>query len=112
MTPEQTDTEPLTTEDVELVEHVSILEYNEDAPDYDDHATPGGRVVVGGVRRNQHVRDDDKEGFVKVAEAVAIIELHQQIPEDDVTDWCNSPAGKLALAHWFDYVDPEDVVMT
>jgi len=94
----------------EEVEHVSILRYTEAAADYD--RTPGEKVIVGGVRRNQHVRDEDKESFVEVAEEVAIFELHQPIPEENVTEWCNSPAGKLALAHWFDHTDPEEVVMS
>jgi hypothetical protein len=92
------------------VEHVTILEYNETASEYD--RPPGEQVILGGVRRNEHVRDDENEEFVKVAEAVAIIELHEPIDEDAVTDWCNSPAGKLALAHWFDHVEPDEVVMT
>lgn len=98
-------------DDPEMVEAVSIMEYNENAEKYDD-VQAGDRVILGGVRRDQHKRDDEKQGFVKVADAVAIIELHQPIAESDVTDWCNSPAGKLALAHWFDHTNPEDVVMT
>lgn len=94
----------------ETVEAVSIMEYNEKAEGYEDVGA-GERVILGGVRRNTHYYDDEKGDFVKVADAVAIIELHEPIPEEDVTDWCNSPAGKLALAHWFDHTDPEEVVM-
>jgi hypothetical protein len=107
-----TDTETGVAQEEETFEHVSILEYNEEAPKYSDHAVPGEKVIVSGVRRNTHVPDDDKEGFVKIADAVAIIELYQPITDDEVTEWCNSPAGKLALAHWFDHTDPEEVVMT
>jgi hypothetical protein len=98
------------TAETREVEHVSILEYTEESANYG--RTPGEKVILGGVRKNQHVRDEDKESFVEVADGVAVIELHEPIPEDDVTDWCNSQAGKLALSHWFDHTDPEDVVMT
>lgn len=97
-------------EEPETYEHVSILEFNRLAEDYDK--TPGERVIVSGVRRNQHIRDEELKDFVKIADAVAIIELHSEITEDEVNDWCNSPAGKLALAHWFEHLDPEEVVMT
>lgn len=93
--------------ELETVEHLSILEYNDRAADYGKE--PGERVIANGVRRNTHYRDDDLEDFVKVAEAVAIIELHKPIPEEEVTGWCNSPAGKLALGHWFDHYDPEEI---
>lgn len=91
-------------------EHVSVLEYNDTAAEYGKD--PGERVIVGGVRRKTAIRDDDKQDFVTIAEAVAIIELHSPITEGEVTEWCNSPAGKLALAHWFDHTDPNEVVMT
>lgn len=92
------------------VEHVSILEYTEEAANYD--RVPGEKIIVGGIRRNQHFRDEEKEGFVQVADGVAVIELHQPIPEEDVTEWCNSQAGKLALSHWFDHNEPEEIVTT
>lgn len=94
----------------EMVEHVSILEYTEEAANYD--RTPGEKIILGGVRRNQHVRDEEQEGFVEIADGVAVIELYQPIPEENVTEWCNSPAGKLALSHWYDHTDPEEVVTT
>lgn len=93
----------------ERFDHVSILEYNEHAADYDRE--PGKRVVVAGVQRDQHVHDDETGEFVKVAEAVAIIEVYRQLTDDEVTAWCNTAAGKLALAHWFDHVEPNEVVM-
>ena len=98
------------TGDSERFDHISILEYNENAADYDRE--PGERVIVAGVQRNQHLRDDEKEGFVHIADAVAIIELYGKITDEEVTEWCNTAAGKLALAHWFDHVDPNEVVMT
>lgn len=88
-------------------ECISVLEYTEEAADFDKN--PGERVIVGGIRRDTHVPDDEKEGFVKIAEAVAVIELHEPIAEDEVTDWCNSEAGKLALSHFFDHTDPMEV---
>lgn len=89
--------------------HVTILEYNEAAGDYGRPA--GEKVIVSGIERSRHVRDEEAEGFVKIADAVAIIELHTELTDDEVSDWCNSQAGKLALAHWFDHVDPSEVVM-
>jgi len=88
-------------------EFVSIIEYNETAEEYGK--TPGERVIASGHRRNSYIRDEDKRDFVKVADAVAIIELHQPLTDEEVTEWCNSPAGKLALAHWFDHYDPKEV---
>lgn len=92
------------------VEHVSIMEYNENAAK--QGREPGERVIVGGHRRNTHVRDDETEGFVEVAEAVAVIELHEPIPESEVTDWCNSQAGKLALAPFVGDYEAEEVIDT
>lgn len=96
--------------DEDTVEHVSIIEYNEKAAEFDKQ--PGERVILNGCRRTANVHDDERGCFEQIGEAVAIIELHQPIPESEVTDWCNSSAGKLALAHWFDHTDPEEVVMT
>lgn len=98
-----------TTEAVgeDMIDHVSILEYNDTAADYGKE--PGDRIIANGVRRNTHIRDADLEDFVCIAEAVAIIELHRPIPESEVTDWCNSPAGKLALVHWFDHYDVQEI---
>jgi len=92
------------------VEYVSVMEYNENADK--QGLEPGERVIVGGHRRNTHVRDDETEGFVEVAEAVAIIELYQPIPEDEVTDWCNSQAGKLALSSFVGNYESEEVIDT
>lgn len=94
----------------EVVEYVSVMEYNENAAK--QGLEPGERVIVGGHRRNTHLRDDETEGFVEVAEAVAVIELHEPIPEDDVTDWCNSQAGKLALAAFVGDYEPGEVIDT
>jgi hypothetical protein len=94
----------------ETYEHISILEFNENAPDYYDEAEPGDLTVAAGHSRNRHVRDEEKRDFVKVADGVAIIELHQPITGDEVTAWCNSPAGKLVLAHWFEDIEPEEVL--
>ncbi|MFC7216503.1 hypothetical protein ACFQO4_20805 [Saliphagus sp. GCM10025334] len=92
----------------ETYEHVSILEYNETAGEFDRE--PGARVIVSGVQRNQHVRCDERKGFPKIADAVAIIELDRPLTDDEVTEWCNTEVGKLVLAHWFDNVDPNQVI--
>lgn len=88
--------------------HVSIFEYNETAADYDRE--PGKRRIAAGVQRDRHVYDEDEGDFVQVADGVAVIELYQPLTDDEITEWCNSPAGKLALAHWFDEIDPDEVV--
>lgn len=100
----------LPTEGAETYEHVTIHRYTEAAADHD--RTPDELVIAGGVERNgRHVHDDDKQDFVQIAETVAIIELNQARTDDEITEWCNSAVGKLALAHWFDHVDPDEVVM-
>lgn len=98
------------SQDGETFDHVSVIEYNEAAEEYGK--PPGERVILSDVRRDTHVRDESTGEFVKVGEAVAIIELHTPLTDDEITEWCNTPAGKLALAHWFDHYDPEEVVMT
>lgn len=88
-------------------EHITITEYNDVAADYG--RPPGERIIRAGIQRNTHVHDDEIEEFVKIGDAVAIIELHSPLANEQVTEWCNSEAGKLALAHWFDHVDPLEV---
>lgn len=89
-------------------EHVSILEYTDNAAAFD--RTPGDRVIASGHRRNTAVRDDDTGEFVTIATAVAIIELPRPLTDDQVTEWCNSQVGKLALAHWFEHINPETII--
>lgn len=91
----------------ERFEHITITEYNDAAADYG--RTPGEQIIRSGIQRNTHVRDEEIKEFVKIGEAVAIIELPSPLTNEEVTDWCNSEAGKLALAHWFDHVDPLEV---
>lgn len=89
-------------------ECITVVEYNEKAEKHG--RTPGELAVHSGIKRRVCYRDEDKEGFVKVGEAVAVIELNQPLRDDEITEWCNTAVGKLVLAHWFDHVDPEDVV--
>lgn len=111
MSNSNSESETARTKREETYECVSILEYNENAPKYREEAEPGDRVIVGGVQRNTNIHDEEVEGFVEIAEAVAIFELYQPLTDGELNEWCNSNAGKLALAHWFDHFDPEDVVM-
>ncbi len=105
MTPDSTYSDE--SEREQMHEHVSILEYNEKAEQFD--AEPGERVIIDGVQRNWTKLCEETEGFVKIADAVAIIELDQPRTSEEINEWCNSEAGKLALAHWFDHIDPNEV---
>lgn len=98
----------MTGSDTDRSEHVSILEYNERAADFGRPA--GERAFKLGHQRNSHVPCDEKEGFVKIAEAVAIFELPRPMDDDELSEWCETDAAKLALAHWFDEIDPNEVV--
>ncbi|MFP8891856.1 hypothetical protein ACLI4U_19100 (plasmid) [Natrialbaceae archaeon A-CW2] len=103
-----TATQHAPTEAEEVYEYVTITEYNDLAGEYGRPA--GERAIVAGHRRNTYVRDDEAEGFVQIGEAVAIIELYRPLTDDEINGWCNSSAGKLALAHWFDHVEPDEVI--
>lgn len=95
--------------DSERFECISIVEYNEAAEKFGKE--PGERTILSGVRREVNVPDEKQKGFVKIAEAVAIFELHKPLADDEITEWCNSPAGKLALKHWFDHYELHEVTL-
>lgn len=82
---------------------ISVLEYTEAAEEYGN--TPGKRVIMDGVQRNIHKRDDENGDFVKVAEAVATIDLFKPLTTAEINEWCNSEVGKHVLTHYFPEVD-------
>jgi len=90
-------------------EHITVVEYNEHIEGHDTHEV-GDRAIFNGVDREIHHRDEEKKGFVKVGEAVAIIELNKPMKGCEITEWCNTEVGKLALAHFFDGVEAVEQV--
>ncbi|NUC75033.1 hypothetical protein HTZ84_22470 [Haloterrigena sp. SYSU A558-1] len=95
------------TEREETYDYVSVLEFNETAERFGRE--PGKRVIMDGHQPNWHRLCEETEGFVKIGDAVAIIELDHPRTSDEVNEWLNTASGKLALAHWFDHIDPSEV---
>lgn len=70
---------------------------------------PGDRFVYHGERLDDSYKFDEETGdFIPVARAIAIIDVGAEITDDDVTEWCNSHAGKHVLAPYFDGLTVDD----
>lgn len=94
---------------IDQIEHVTVLEFNEQAKDHVSYADAGERLIQAGHYPRMSVRTDT-EGFVDVAEAIAIIELPGPLDEAEYEAWIESEAGQLALAHFLDVLEPEKIL--
>jgi len=86
--------------------YVTVFEQTRDTESHDT----GERFVALGYNTRRHMLDDETEGFVCQAVAIAQIELHRPLDEDELTEWCNSDVGKLALSPFFDGVEEPQIV--
>lgn len=84
---------------------ITVFEQTKQTGDHD----VGDRYVSLGYDTERHILDKDQEDFVAVAVPIAHIELPEPIREDDMTEWCNSDVGKLAMAPFFDGISLDDL---
>lgn len=70
---------------------------------------PGDRLIYHGERLDDVYNfDEEHKEFVPVARPIAVIDAGTEITDDEMTDWCNSHAGKHVLSRYFDDITVED----
>lgn len=74
-----------------------------------DNCDEGDRFISHGrCTDDRYVIDDEHEDFQVVARPIAHIDTGVPMTEHDLGEWCNSYAGKRALAPYFPDMEPED----
>jgi hypothetical protein len=74
-----------------------------------ENGQPGDRFIDHGeVLDRRYKVDEETEGFIPVAEPLAVIDAGAEIEKDDLGDWCNSHAGKAVLKRFFPSIEPDD----
>lgn len=72
-------------------------------------AKPGDRTVSLGRQLDTRYNFDEAEGdFIPVAKPIAVIDAGVELRKDELTEWCNSHAGKHVLSRYFPEIDVED----
>lgn len=73
------------------------------------NSEPGDRSAVHGEHFDDRYRiNEGMEGFEPVARPIAIIDIGVEITEDELTEWCNSYAGKVALEQFWPDLEVDD----
>lgn len=85
---------------------ITVFEQTKETDDHDVE----DRYFSLGHDTQRYIFDEEKEDFVCVAVPLAHIELPEPIKRDDLTEWSNSDVGKLALSHFWDGLEHDQVL--
>lgn len=92
-------------EEPETSRYVTVFHQLKDT----EHGERGDRVIAHGEHLDDRYKtDDEREGFVPVARPIAIIDVGTELPEDELSEWCESHAGKSVLHQFFPEIEPDD----
>lgn len=92
-------------ENASVSQFVTVFEQTKDWGDNEK----GDRYICHGEDLDRRYQIDDKaEDFVPVAKPIAVISVGTELHEYDLTQWCNSDAGKHVLSKYFPEMEASD----